>query len=194
MDLRIELNIECIEQCENLSDEVYLTAGITERGIPAVRARSLWEGRMSCDDAGRCQSGPFLLWQGQVPDGHVVAVLLNLIEQDGLSYAPGVELADRMARRASGLLAQKGEEAASELHRIDYATLLDHECGPAGCLASDQLVGSFIFVLHNRVGGGLDVKIHPILHASMGTDGRLEFSGGGKYRGAVTVNGKRLGG
>jgi hypothetical protein len=193
MEIRVELEFGCERLSELTSDEIYVTVGTAEGG-GASRARCFWGGRLVPGDLEKCSTAPFEVWRGDLSPGETVAVVVNLVEQDGLDYKPGIQLAEQMALRAGGCIAgPEGSDAVSSLMNLDFEPVTHRACSAVGCLKGDDLLGAFMVILASSPDGEMTGRLRPISHANCTQRRCLILDGDGSlYTADVFINGRSI--
>ena len=188
MDVQVEMTVECHEQTEASPDEVYVVSGVVRRNGGAV-ARCVWGGTLARRDAPASVTLPFEVWRGALYPGDAAAIIIILVEQDGMDYAPGIEFARQVARRTGGCLATISEsEGLETLASVDYHPLVNRASSAFGCLKKDRLIGALVVGLTRHVDGRLKTHVHPIASAEVIETHRVRFSGeNGVYVGVMRV-------
>jgi hypothetical protein len=193
MEIRVELGFGC-ERCSELSsDEVYVAVGIAESGGTA-RSRCFWGAHLIPGGSGKDGAAPFEIWRGDLSPGETVALAVNLVEQDGLDYKPGTQLADQMARRIAGCMAEtEGPDVVFALMEMDLEPVVQRACSAFGCLKGDDLLGAFMFILASSDEGKIGGRLRPISRAQCLEDGRLSLQGENSlYTSDVYINGRHI--
>jgi hypothetical protein len=193
MEIRVELEFGCERLSELSSDEIYVTVGIAEGGGTS-RSRCFWGGRLIPGDVERSSTAPFEVWRGDLSPGETVALVVNLVEQDGLDYKPGIQLAELMALRTGGCIAEsEGSDPVSCLMNLNFEPVTHRACTAVGCLKGDDLLGAFMVILASSSDGEMMGRLRPISHADCNKRRCLILDGDGSlYTADVFINGRSI--